>query len=105
MQAADLLELRGDLNRERWRLQQLVDGLWELEQRLNSSGETVEAAALRLHSFFTASTRMLLLVSHVVNCGTPGQGEGWHRRLLDRMAMASESRPALLQEATQRELH
>ena len=45
MQATDLLELRDDLNRESRRLKQLVDGLFELEQRLSNSGETVEAAA------------------------------------------------------------
>lgn len=74
MQAADLLELRDDLNRERRRLKQLVDGLFELEQLLNSSGEIVEAAALRLHSFYTGVERMLLLVIRVVNGGTRYQG-------------------------------
>ena len=80
MQAADLLELRDDLTREARRLQQLVGSLLELESRLGSGGETVEAAALRLHSFYTGVERMLLLVSRVVNGGTPSRGEGWHRR-------------------------
>ena len=102
MQAADLLELRDDLNRERRRLQQLVDGLFELEQRLSNSDETVEAAALRLRSFYTGVERLLLLVSRVVNGGTPSQGQGWHRRLLERVAIETESRPAVLREATQR---
>ena len=104
MQAADLLELRDNLNLECRCLNQLVDGLLELEQRLSNSGETVEAAALRLHSFCRGVERMMLLVSRVVKSGTPSQGEGWHRRLLERMAMATESRPAVLREATQREL-
>jgi len=51
MQAADLLELRDDLSREMGRLEQLVKGLSELEPRLGSTSETVEAAALRLRSF------------------------------------------------------
>ena len=50
MQAADLLELRDDLTREARRLEQLVDSLVALESRLSSGGETVEAAALRLHT-------------------------------------------------------
>ena len=59
MQAADLLELRDDLTREARRLEQLVESLLELESRLGSSGgETVEAAALRLHSFYTGVERM-----------------------------------------------
>ena len=53
MQATDLLELLVDLNRESNRLHQLVDGLFELEQRFSNSSETMEAAELRLHNFFT----------------------------------------------------
>ena len=47
---------------------------------------------------------MLLRVSRVVNGGTPSRGEGWHRRLLERMAMPTDTRPAVLQEGTQRDL-
>ena len=47
---------------------------------------------------------MLLRVSRVVNGGTPSRGEGWPRRLLERMAMATEIRPAVLNEPTQRDL-
>ena len=79
MQSADLLELRDDLSRESSRLQTLVTGLSKLGQRLDHSAEAVEASALRLHSFYTGVERMLLLVSRVVNGGTPAQGEGWHR--------------------------
>ena len=46
----------------------------------------------------------LLLINRVVNGGTPAQGEGWHHRLLERMAMATDTRPAVLNEATQVEL-
>ena len=104
MQAADLLELRDDLSRECSRLQTLVSGLSDLGQRLEGSADAVEAAALRLHSFYTGVERMLLLISRVVNGGTPSQGEGWHRRLLERMAMATDTRPAVLNESTQVEL-
>ena len=104
MHAADLLELRDDLTRETQRLEQLVISLAALQPRLLKSGETVEAAALRLHSFYTGVERMFLLVSRVVNGGTSSRGEGWHRRLLERMAMPTDTRPAVLQEATQRDL-
>ena len=104
MQAADLLELRDDLSRECSRLQTLVSGLSDLGQRLDDSADAVDAAALRLHSFYTGVEQMLLLVSRVVNGGTPAQGEGWQRRLLERMAMATDTRPAVLNEATQVEL-
>ena len=101
MQAADLLELRDDLSRECSRLHKLVSGLSDLGQRLEHSADAVEASALRLHSFYTGVERMLLLISRVVNGGTPAQGEGWHRRLLERMAMATDTRPAVLNDATQ----
>ena len=104
MQAADLLELRDDLSRECSRLHKLVSGLSDLGQRLDDSADAVEASALRLHSFYTGVERMLLLISRVVNGGTPAQGEGWHRRLLERMAMATDTRPAVLNDATQVEL-
>jgi hypothetical protein len=100
----DLLELRDDLGRERQRLGRLVVSLQELRPRIHSGGEVVEAAALRLHSFYSGVERALLLVSRVVNGGTPRQGEGWHRRLLERMAMHTLTRPAVLRESTQQRL-
>ena len=81
-----------------------MTGLSDLGQRLDDSADAVEASALRLHSFYTGVERMLLLISRVVNGGTPAQGEGWHRRLLERMAMATDTRPAVLNESTQQEL-
>ena len=104
MQSADLLELRDDLSRECSRLHKLVTGLSELGQRLEHSADAVEASDLRLHSFYSGVERMLLLVSRVVNGGTPVQGEGWHRRLLERMPLATDTRHAVLNESTQQEL-
>jgi hypothetical protein len=100
----DLLELRDDLRRERLRLGRLVGSLAALLPRLGEGPEPVEVAALRLHGFYTAVERALLLVSRAVNGGTPWRGEGWHRRLLERMAMATELRPAVLREDTQQRL-
>ena len=101
MKPTDLLELNDDLQRESERLARLVSSVELLLPRLGEGGELVEAAALRLHSFYTAVERCLLLISRVVNGGTPSKGEGWHRRLLERMATATEQRPAVLKEATQ----
>ena len=88
MKPTDLLELNDDLQRESERLARLVSGVELLLPRLGEGGELVEAAALRLHSFYTAVERCLLLISRVVNGGTPSKGEGWHR-------------PAVFKEATQ----
>ena len=63
MTPSDLLKLRDDLLREEQRLRKLVEGLEALEPRLPDRSELVEAAALRLHSFYTGVERSLLLVS------------------------------------------
>ncbi len=83
MTPSDLLELRDDLLREEQRLQKLVQGLEAMEPRLSDGSVVVEAAALRLHSFYTGVERSLLLVSRVVK---------------------SASRPAVLRERTQQSL-
>ena len=64
----------------------------------------MKAYVLRLHSFYTGVGLMLLLISRVVNGGTPSQAEGWHRRLLESMAMATDTRPEVLKESTQQDL-
>lgn len=85
MTPSDLLELRDDLLREEQRLQKLVqvfrrwtpvcpmDPKWSKPQRYGCF-------------FYTGVERFLLLVSRLVNGSPPVLGEGWHRRLLERMA-------------------
>ena len=70
MTSSDVLELRDDLLREEQRLQKLVQGLQAMEPRLPDGSEVVEAAALRLHSFYTGVERSLLLVSRVAQQDT-----------------------------------
>ena len=53
MRSDDLLELRDDLRRERQRLDRLVASLQEMRPRIRPGSEAIEAAALRLHSFYT----------------------------------------------------
>ncbi len=43
-------------------------------------------------------------LQRLVNGGTPSRGEGWHRRLLERMAMNTDTRPSVLRESTQQQL-
>ncbi|MEB3168368.1 MAG: hypothetical protein VKK97_06495 [Synechococcaceae cyanobacterium] len=58
---------------------------------------------VRLQSFTTGVERCLLQVVRVLNGGTP-EGADWHRRLLDRLTLATEHRPALLTSDTARTL-
>ena len=93
-----LHDLATDLAVERRRLEALVHNLAALAERWQREGadaERVDAAALRLQSLYTGIERCLLQIVRVLNGATP-EGADWHRRLLDRLTMATEQRPALL---------
>ncbi|MDM7938293.1 MAG: hypothetical protein QUV06_12660 [Cyanobium sp. CZS 48M] len=96
-----LSDLQLDLRIERDKLSELVSSLKRLEGFMEAgkgSSETVDSAALRLQSLYTGVERCLLLIVRVLNGGTP-EGSDWHRRLLDRMAVVTDSRPAVLSPA------
>jgi hypothetical protein len=99
----DLLE---DLKVERGKLNTLVESLREIDAAADR--ETlpplwVDAAALRLQSMYTGIERCCVLIVRVLNGATP-EGGDWHRRLLERMAVATEVRPAVLRAETVRGL-
>lgn len=96
-----LSDLQLDLRIERDKLSELVGSLERLEGRMqagSANSETFDSAALRLQSFYTGMERCLVLIVRVLNGGTP-EGSDWHRQLLDRMAIATETRPAVLSPA------
>jgi hypothetical protein len=98
-QLADLL---ADLQVERSKLQTLVESLKHLQQTWEEPQgveERCDAAALRLQSFYTGIERCLVQIVRVLNGGPP-DGADWHRRLLERMAIATEARPAVLAAGT-----
>jgi hypothetical protein len=101
-----LRDLTTDLAVEIRRLDLLIEGLGQLAARWEREGagsERVDAAALRLQSLYTGIERCLLQIVRVLNGGTP-EGFDWHRRLLQRLTVATESRPALLSAESAREL-
>ena len=96
-----LSDLQLDMRIERDKLSELVGSLERLEGRMqagSANSETFDSAALRLQSFCTGMERCLVLIVRVLNGGTP-EGSDWHRQLLDRMAIATETRPAVLSPA------
>jgi hypothetical protein len=104
--AQRLQDLATDLAVEARQLGVLVEGLAALAEAWEQSGagtERVDAAALRLQSFYTGIERCLVQIVRVLNGGTP-DGADWHRRLLERLTMATDHRPALLSPATTRQL-
>jgi len=91
-------DLITDLAIERRKLQQLVVSLQSLLPRWHEKGgqsERVDAAALRLQSLYTGIERCFTQIVRVFNGGPP-EGQDWHRRLLERMELETEQRPAVL---------
>lgn len=91
-------DLQLDLRIEQAKLSQLVTSLQQLQHRIDagtSTGDSIDAAALRLQSLYTGVERCLVLIERVLNGAKP-EGGDWHRRLLERMAVTSEARPAVL---------
>ena len=96
--ARALDDLITDLQIERRKLTQLVASLRGLLPHWDEpagQSERIDAAALRLQSLYTGLERCFGQVVRVFNGGPP-QGQDWHRRLLERMALETEQRPALL---------
>ena len=100
--ARQLEDLITDLRIERRKLAQLVISLQAVLpqwQEAEGHAERIDAAALRLQSFYTGIERCFTQVVRVFNGGPP-QGQDWHRRLLERMALDTEQRPALIDAPT-----
>jgi hypothetical protein len=89
-----LSDLALDLRVELDKLDRLVGSLENLVP-LSVDPLRVDAAALRLQSFYTGIERCLVQITRVLNGGTP-DGAEWHRRLLERMGRSTDLRPAVL---------
>lgn len=104
--AQKLQDLATDLAVEARQRGVLVEGLAALAKAWEQAGagtERVDATALRLQSFYTGIERCLVQIVRVLNGGTP-DGAYWHRRLLERLTIATDHRPALLSPATASQL-
>jgi hypothetical protein len=93
-----LRDLALDLTVEARKLDALVDSLGALGD-VAGDRLRIDAAGLRLQSFYTGLERCFLQISRVLNGGTPDGGD-WHRRLLERMGQPTEERPAVLRESS-----
>jgi hypothetical protein len=93
-----LRDLALDLAVEERKLDGLVDSLAALGD-VAGDRLRIDAAALRLQSFYTGIERCFLQISRVLHGGTHDRGD-WHRRLLERMGQPTQERPAVLPEAS-----
>lgn len=88
-------------------LNRLVDVHRELLVRCRStSPSAIEISALSalLHSFYTGVENLFKRVALALDDGLP-RSEGWHMRLLDRMAEPGARRPAMISGALRERLH
>jgi len=103
-------ELRGlaaDISAEIRRLQALAEDVAAVRAEIARDPAHArlfhENLALKLHNFYTGCERIFQMVASELN-GAPPEGFDWHRRLLERMGVAWQSRPALLSPATVEDL-
>ena len=97
-----LADLCLDLQVERSKLGALVLSLANLQRDWDvaeAAEERSDAAALRLQSLYTGIERCFVQIVRVLHGGPP-DGADWHRRLLERMGVSTELRPALLDAST-----
>ena len=97
-----LADLCLDLQVERSKLSALVLSLANLQRDWDvaeAAEERSDAAALRLQSLYTGIERCFVQIVRVLHGGPP-DGADWHRRLLERMGVSTELRPALLDAST-----
>lgn len=97
--ANELREIALDIENEKARLSQLEkqiqQGQAELRKYPDLANIFYESLALKLHNFYTGCERIFQIVASEINSGLPSSYD-WHRRLLQRMAISQDIRPALL---------
>ena len=105
--ANDLRELIADIETELVRLERLALGLQQVRSSIQQEPEQAaifyESLALKLHNFYTGCERIFQLIISELNGSLPS-GYDWHKRLLERMSIEREDRPALISTNTAQRL-
>lgn len=101
--ASELREVATDLEVEMERLSSLEQQIEQAQKEIgnypNLASVFYESLALKLHNFYTGCERIFQIVASELNGGLPSNYD-WHRRLLNRMAIAQKERPALIEKET-----
>jgi len=103
----ELRELALDIEVELEKMARLRAEIEQLSRNINSAPEFArqfqENQAFKLHDFYNGCERIFRIVASELNGALP-TGYDWHKRLLDRMAVAHEGRPAFISNETTRML-
>ena len=105
--ANQLREIASDLKTELDQLDALRTEI-ETTQRLsweqpNLNQVFTESLGLKLHNFYTVCERIFKIIASELNGGLPSS-YNWHQRLLTRMATTQTDRPAVISQATAKQL-
>jgi hypothetical protein len=99
----ELLGLAADITAELGHLRALAGDVAavcaEIERDPGHARLFYENLALKLHNFYTGCERIFQTVASELNGAQP-TGFDWHRRLLERMVVAWQGRPAVLSPST-----
>jgi len=106
MENRNFSPLISEIKSERKRLQNLVEELQELLNKIEGKPNGVElrAVASILHDYYTGLEKIFRLIAIEIDEDLPS-GEEWHKRLLDRVAMEiDDHRPPVIEEKLQDQL-
>lgn len=104
---AELREIALDIGVELEHLARLHEEIDRVNQLIDTSPELAdlfyENQGLKLHNFYTGCERIFRIVASELSGALP-TGYDWHKRLLERMAIAHKGRPALISSQTAQSL-
>ena len=97
---ADVItDLESELNRLELLEVQVRSVQLQMEKAPHLKDICVESLALKLHNFYTGCERIFQIIVSELNGGKPSSYD-WHRRLLERMALAQDYRPPVIRGET-----
>ncbi len=103
--APELKEIALDIEVELGQLTRLREEMEEVNQLIDTLPDLAhvfyENQALKLHNFYSGCERIFRIVASELNGALPS-GYDWHKRLLERMTVTHEGRPALISNETAR---
>lgn len=107
MSPSELRELAADIENELRQMARLEADIQYVQGEIQRDPARTalfhENLALKLHNFYTGCERIFRLIASELNSALPS-GYDWHKRLLDRMSVEREGRPAVLTQDTARRL-
>ncbi|GAB4526183.1 MAG: hypothetical protein Kow0063_00120 [Anaerolineae bacterium] len=107
LRAAELKEIALDIEVELGQLSRLTAEIEKVDALIAELPDLAdllyENQGLKLHNFYTGCERIFRIVASELNGALP-DGYDWHKRLLDRMAVAHEGRPAVISRKTAQSL-